>query len=277
MASVELLNLLVIGLYLAGTVLSLGGVLASRKPVRTAGMACAVAGFVLHTLDMGLVTSQPGNSLTEGAFYYSLFAWLLLLIWFLAWWRLKLGFLALTVSPLALLFYISSLRMPSVRVSTPDTLIGLFFGLHIGTLFLSMALLAVSFGASLAFLHLERKIKTKEPLTGFRKDLPSLSTFDRSVHWAVSVGFPLYTLGLLSGFVWARLTWGRIFSWDIKEITSIGVWLLYAYLFHQRIVMGHRGRSTAVLAIWVFAVAVLSMFGINLLSPSHHSFSAVQP
>lgn len=277
MAFAELVTLLVIGLYLAGTILSFAGTFATRKHLRTAGMACAAAGFVLHTLDMGLVTSQPGSSLAAGGFYYSLFAWLLLLVWFLAWWRLKLGFLALTVSPLALLFYISSLRMAPAQVSTPNTLLGLFFGLHIGALFLSLALLAVSFGAGLAFIHLERKIKTKEPLTGFRKDLPSLSTFDRAVHWAVAAGFPLYTLGLAAGFAWARLTWGRVFSWDIKEITSIGIWLLYAYLFQQRMVTGRRGRSTAILAVWIFVIALLTMLGINLLAPSHHSFTAVQP
>ncbi|WP_027367577.1 cytochrome C assembly family protein [Desulfocurvibacter africanus] len=275
MGSVELLKLFVIGLYLAGTILSLSGILVARKSLRSVGMACAVAGFALHTFDMGLVTSQPGNSLTAGAFYYSLFSWLLLLIWFLAWWRLKLGFLALTISPLALLFYISSLRLAPMHVTTPPTLLGLFFGLHIGALFLALALLAVSFGAGLAFLHLERKIKTKEPLTGFRKDLPSLSTFDRAVHWAVAAGFPLYTVGLLSGFFWAKLTWGKVFSWDIKELTSITIWFLYASLFYQRMVTGRQGRRTAILAIWVFALAMLSMLGINLLTPSHHSFTAV--
>ena len=277
MDSVDIVNILVICFYLAGTVLSLGGTLVARKPLRTAGMASAVAGFILHTVDMGLVTSQPGNSLATGSFYHSLFAWLLLLIWFLAWWRLKLGFLSLTVAPLALLFYLSSLRLAPVQVSTPDTLLGLFFGLHIGSLFLSLALLAVSFGAGLAFLRLEHKIKTKEPLTGLRKELPSLSTFDRAVHWAVAVGFPLYTVGVASGFVWARLTWGRVFSWDIKEITAMAVWLLYAYLFYLRMVAGRQGRRTAILAIWVFSIALLSMLGINLFSPSHHSFTAVLP
>ncbi len=275
MGSAELVKFLVLGFYLAGTIITLIGILTTRKSLRSAGMACAVAGFALHTFDMGLVTSQPGSSLTAAAFYYSLFSWLLLLIWLLAWWRLKLGFLALTISPLALLFYVSSLRLAPTHVATPPTLLGLFFGLHIGSLFLALSLLAVSFGAGLAFLHLERKIKTKEPLTGFRKELPSLSTFDRAVHWAVAAGFPLYTLGLLSGFVWAKLTWNQIFSWDIKELTSIGIWFLYASLFYQRMVTGRQGRRTAILAIWVFALAMLSMLGINLLTPSHHSFTAV--
>lgn len=275
MGSAELVKFSVLGLYLAGTIFTLIGILATRKSLRSAGMACAVAGFALHTFDMGLVTSQPGSSLTAGAFYYSLFSWLLLLIWFLAWWRLKLGFLALTISPLALLFYVSSLRLAPTHVTTPPTLLGLFFGLHVGALFLALALLAVSFGAGLAFLHLERKIKTKEPLTGFRKELPSLSTFDRAVHWAVAAGFPLYTLGLISGFIWAKLTWNQVFSWDIKELTSITIWFLYASLFYQRMVTGRQGRRTAILAIWVFALAMLSMFGINLLTPSHHSFTAV--
>jgi ABC-type transport system involved in cytochrome c biogenesis permease subunit len=50
------------------------------------------------------------------------------------------------------------------------------------------------------------------------------------------------------------------------------VWFLYALLFHQRVMLGWRGRKTAVLLIWVFAISVVSLVGINFLAPSHHSF-----
>lgn len=270
----HLYQVAVITAYGAGTVLTLAGVITRRQGLRNAGMACALLGFIVHFLDLGHTTSQPGNSLTEGSFYFSLLAWAFILGWFVAWRVFKLGFLALTVSPLALLFYISSLAAHRLSVVIPKGLTPWFFGLHVGTLFLSLAVLGVAFGAGMTFLHLESKIKTKEKLSGFRLDLPSLATCDRVNYWAVMIGFPLYTLGLASGFVWARATWHKYVTWDPKEIVALGIWFIFAYLFHQRIVLGWRGRKPAIFAMWIFALAIGSMFFINLLLPGHHSFTA---
>lgn len=148
----------------------------------------------------------------------------------------------------------------------------MFFGLHIGTLFLSFGLLAMAFGAGVIFLRLERKIKSKEPLNNFDKDMPALATFDRVNHVAVMAGFPLYTIGMASGFVWARLAWGRLLSADPKEIVSIFVWFVFAWLFHQRLAQGWRGRKAAKAVIWLFAISVFSLIGINVFMPTHHSF-----
>lgn len=268
----ELAHGLVVGCYLLGTILTLVGTLTRRKGYQSAGLWLAAAGLAVHTLDIGMVTSQPGNSLQDGRFYFSLLSWLFVLSWFLVWKLLRIGFLALTAAPLALLCYIASQVGDPLQVSLPKHWALLFFGLHIGALFVSLALLALAFGAGVGFLRLERKIKSKERLEGSWADQPSLSSFDRVNHWAVVLGFPLYTLGLLSGFAWARMTWGHFFSWDPKEIAALGIWLLFAYLFHQRYMMGWLGRKAAMLAIWVFALAVLSMFGINFLVPSHHHF-----
>jgi ABC-type transport system involved in cytochrome c biogenesis permease subunit len=232
-----------------------------------------VAGFAAHTLDMGQVTSQPGNSLLDGTFHLSFFAWVLVGCWFLAWMRLKLGFLALTVSPLALFFYIASLAAGQLKVVMPKVLVMPFFALHIASLFIALALLAVASGAGIAFLWIEGRIKSKERLRGFEADMPSLATFDRANHLAVVAGFPLYTLGLATGFLWARMTWGRVFTWDPKEVAAILLWLAFAYLFHQRVMLGWLGRKPAVLAIWLFFLAVLSMLGVNFFLPTHHGFT----
>jgi ABC-type transport system involved in cytochrome c biogenesis permease subunit len=269
----EAVEALVILLYFAGTALFFAGLLTGRERLKQAGALCAVAGFGCHTLDLVLfLTLHQKSALVAGRFYFSLLAWCVLLVYFLLWWRLKLKFLALTASPLALLLFISSLAAMNLKVLMPKQAAGLFFGLHIGSLFASLGLMTMGFGAAIAFLHLNKRIKSKSPLGRGESELPSLNAFDRVNHWAIVAGFPLYTLGLFSGFLWAHITWSKIFSWDPKEIAALAVWFLYALLFHQRVMLGWRGRKTAVLLIWVFAISVVSLVGINFLAPSHHSF-----
>jgi len=274
MLALNLLFFLVLAGYFAGATFYLLGVVAGKNGLRHAGVWLTVAGFVFHTLDLAVLpASESGPSLLSGEFYFSLLAWSLVLICLLLWRRLRLGMLGVLTAPLALFLFLSSQALTATRIPLPKQLGGLFFGLHIGALFLAISLLAMACGAGLAYLHLERKIKTKEKLTGLAKSLPALSTCDTVNRWAVAAGFPLYTVGLLSGFIWAKLTWGRIFSFDPKEITAIGVWLFFAFLFHQRLFLGWRGRKTARMAIWIFSLTLVSLLVINFFMPTHHSFA----
>ncbi|PKN09487.1 MAG: cytochrome C assembly protein [Deltaproteobacteria bacterium HGW-Deltaproteobacteria-8] len=275
MALPELLPILVIALYFLGTVLFVVGSALRNEFLKNTALGLAALGFALHTLDLAqfLAGAEAARNLTAGRFLFCLLGWGILFIFLLLWWRLKLKFLAVVAMPLALVLYITANATVGVNTKLPPMLSGLFFFLHIGTLFSSMALLAMAFGAGLAFLHLEKRIKAKAGLKQFQKDMPSLDTFDRVNHFVALCGFPLYTLGLASGYVWAWLSARRVFSLDPKEIVALIVLGLYAYLFHQRLAMGWRGRKPAIMAICVFLLTVISMLGINFLVPTtFHGF-----
>lgn len=269
----SLLEIAIVALYFAGAVLFPAGMLKQKPALKRVAALCAAGGLAVHTLEIVLLFSSGGHAtFSQGGLYYSLFGWVLLVAYFAIWWKKRLEFLALGASPVALLLYLSSISIPAAAVvKMPDNLAGLFFTLHIGTLFVSLSLMALAFGAGALFLHMEGKIKSKEKLEGFRKDLPSLNTFDLANKWAVLWGFPLYTVGLFSGFIWGRFTWGKLLTWDPKEIVSICIWLLYAYLFHQRLTLGWRGRKAAKLVMLVFVLSVFSLVAVNFLIPSHHN------
>ncbi len=275
MTFANVLSIVVIVLYLLGAGMIFVGVLNGSTTAKKLSYCLTGAGFFCHTvLLLVSVFAGRGAVLAQSNFYFSLLAWSVILIYFIIWWKLRLQFLGLGAAPLALALYLSSYAATGVRVSLPAYMSGVFFGLHIGALFISISLLTMACAAGIMYLYLERKIKTKEKLEGFTKALPSLSAIDRANHWAVVVGFPLYTLGLVTGFIWAGLTWNKVFSWDPKEVVAVIIWLLFAFLFHQRTMLGWQGRKTAWLAIWVFALTFLSMLGINFLLPTHHSFQA---
>lgn len=271
----DFLPMLIIGFYFLGTVLYVLGSALRNERLKVASLTLAGIGFAFHSLDIvqQLMDADAPGALTSGRFLFCLLGFGILLIFLMLWWRLKLRFLAMVALPLALVFYATANATSGIKASLPPMLSGLFFFMHIGTLFASMALLGMGFGAGIAFIHLEKRIKSKTGLKKFQQDMPSLDTFDRVNHWVIIIGFPLYTLGLASGFVWAWLASKRIFSFDPKEILALVMLGLYAYLFHQRVAYGWRGHKPATMVILVFLLTVLSTFGINFLVPTtFHGF-----
>ena len=274
MDSTNLIEYAVVALYFSGAALFPLGMVYRRPGLKRMASVCAAGGFLLHTLRLVLdFAVNKHMTFSQGGLYFSLLAWVVLGGFLLVWWRKRLDFMALAASPLALLLYLASMAIPASVVTMPKTLSGLFFTLHIGSMFVSLTLLAMAFVSGVLFINIESKIKAKEKLEGFRKDLPSLNTLDLANKWAVVWGFPLYSLGLLAGFVWGRFQWGKLITGDPKEAVTLLIWAVYCYLFHMRMAMGLRGRKSALLAIMVFVFSVVSLVVVNFLTKSHHNFS----
>ncbi len=79
---------------------------------------------------------------------------------------------------------------------------------------------------------------------------------------AVTLGYPLYTLGaLFAGAIWAESAWGSFWSWDPKEVGALIIWLFYSAFLHARYNRGWSGSRTAILSLTGFAMMMLSFFG----------------
>ena len=88
----------------------------------------------------------------------------------------------------------------------------------------------------------------------------------------IGIGFPLLTLGILSGAVWANEAWGSYWNWDPKETWALITWVIFAIYLHIRITKGWNGTKPALVALLGFFVVWMCYLGVNLLGKGLHSY-----
>lgn len=267
-------NILSVAIVLAYSLGTLGiflGALSMRPRLTVPANWVTLAGFVLHTLTVihVLAAAVFSKSLVEldFGFYLQILAWCLLFLYLCAWRWLRLPFLALTAAPFALILFVLSFRAAHIQPVFPREWNLLFVGLHVVSLFLSIGLLALASGAGLLFIHLEGKVRNAAPGGKAERELPALGTYDMVNRMAVTAGFPLYTLGIMAGFIWVPILQGVR---QPKVALPLAVWFLYAFFFYQRLGRGLRGRKAAVMALWIFLFSIVSL-GLDHFS-NYHSF-----
>ena len=102
--------------------------------------------------------------------------------------------------------------------------------------------------------------------------LSLIDTLDNISYRIIGLGFPLLTIGIISGGVWANEAWGSYWSWDPKETWAFITWLVFAAYLHSRITKGWQGKKPAILAASGFVVVWVCYLGVNLLGKGLHSY-----
>ena len=114
------------------------------------------------------------------------------------------------------------------------------------------------------------RMNPAEPLSPQRLSLAD--TLDNISYRVIGLGFPLLTIGIIAGAVWANEAWGSYWSWDPKETWALITWLVFAAYLHARLTRGWQGRRPAVLAATGFVVIWICYLGVNLLGKGLHSY-----
>jgi len=105
--------------------------------------------------------------------------------------------------------------------------------------------------------------------------LPPLKNIDGLLYRTVGVAFPLLSLLLITGAVWANESWGRYWGWDSKEVGALVAWMAYAGFLHTRIAHGWHGRKSAYFALLGFAFVIFTWLGVSFIIPGLHSYAGV--
>lgn len=131
--------------------------------------------------------------------------------------------------------------------------------IHVAIAIMGYSAFATAAGAGLTFLakhHLKGRVAAS---------LPSEAAIEEFMFRAVAVGFPLQTLLLITGAIWAQEAWTKAWSWDPKETWALITWLTYAAYLHVRVQRGVRGITMAWLSLIGFAIVLFTFMGVNYL------------
>jgi cytochrome c-type biogenesis protein CcsB len=131
--------------------------------------------------------------------------------------------------------------------------------IHVSFAILAYSSFATAAGAGLAFLakhYLKNTVASS---------LPSEAAIEEFMFRAVAVGFPLQTMLLITGAIWAQEAWTKPWSWDPKETWALVTWLTYAAYLHVRVQRGVRGVTMAWLSLIGFGVVLFTFMGVNYL------------
>nr|BBI37319.1 Cytochrome c biogenesis protein CcsA [Palmaria palmata] len=102
-----------------------------------------------------------------------------------------------------------------------------------------------------------------------------LESLDNLSYRIIGLGFPMLTIGIISGAVWANEAWGSYWSWDPKETWALITWLIFASYLHSRLTQSWQGKKPAIIASVGFFIVWICYLGVNFLGQGLHSYGWV--
>lgn len=243
----------------------------NQKPIwQKTSLYVISTAIVLHFISMVIYTITirqiPIQNLSQSL---SVAAFFLGCMFLFFQYKFDLRILGVFVSILLSATMLVVLILPDAPIEKNSVLKGFWLYSHIILVFAGEAALALACGTGILYLLQEKGIKAKKPGFFFKR-LPSVDLLDSVGYTCLSTGFALLTIGLITGFIYAKAIWGRFWGWDPKEIFSVGTWIIYAALLHLRLYSGWRGRKSAIMTIIGFLIIIFTFLGVNILLGGHH-------
>jgi cytochrome c-type biogenesis protein CcsB len=260
-------------LYLFGTLAYLAYIIFLKEPLFKLAATVVIIGFASHTLVLITRYAEAGYTPVTNLYEsLSFFAWMIIGILLIANLKYEVKVLGAFLTPIALVLMFFAFALPKEILPLAPVLKSFWHPFHVIFAFLGNAIFALAFCSGVMYLIQEKRLKSKK-IGAITKRLPPLKVLDDLNYQSLKFGFPLLTLGIITGAVWANYAWGRYWNWDPKETWSLITWLLYAALLHQRLTVGWRGRKAAIMAIIGFLAVLFTFLGVNLLLSGLHTYS----
>ena len=230
------------------------GVALYRKNYSSVAMVLSLAAlFVLggFIVAFGITLGRPPmRTMGETRLWYSFFMLLAGTITYARWrYRWVLSFSTIMAS----VFMIINILRPEIHDATlMPALQSVWFVPHVAVYMFSYSLLGC---ATLLAVY---QFFTRNDL---------YEAIDRLIY----AGVAFFTIGMLTGALWAKEAWGEFWSWDAKESWAAVTWMLYMRSIHLRLMGKTDKRLNGVVLIVAFLALQMCWYGVNYLPSATES------
>ena len=261
------LQYLTAGLYLLASLTAGAGFTLARPAMLRAAVAVLAAGALTHGAMFALLHSaDPTPPLTHLPSALSFMAWVGTVGFLLLAWRARLAGLVALVAPMSCLGVAAAVfSTPAATTLSGDADAGSLPHAHVLLASAGLALLGLAGLAGLSFLVEHRRLKRKRPIASSAA-WPSLEALDRAGAFAVAAGFPLLTLGVVTGSLWSRATTGAYLSGNPHETFCLIAWAVYGVLAAVRFGARQPAVRCALTSIAGFAFLGIAVLGVELFA-----------
>jgi ABC-type uncharacterized transport system permease subunit len=235
--------------YTLAAALFLGNLLAPRPAAAQLGRAVLGLGALVQLGDIGARCVARQNPVSSTPEAVALVAFLVAVGYLGASFRYRLTAAGAFAVPAALILLVLARVVPA-EPGAPR--MGALGRTHVFLATLGVAVFALAAILALLYLVQERRLKRKHFET--TRDEAPLALLDRLALRCVSLGFPIFTVALVTGAVWiARL--GGLDTVEARRpeyLFAVAAWLAFGVLLLARVGAGWQGRRAAWLTLGGF-------------------------
>jgi ABC-type uncharacterized transport system permease subunit len=254
--SVNILFALTAAVYTAASALFLRVLVRGKGDVGKLGPRLIALGAALHAAYICEASLLLKVCPVEGIhFPMSVASMLMCVAYVAARKRLRVEVAGAFIAPLALTSLMAS-RFVGGGAEPNEGIKSFILPFHVTLNLFGIALFGLAFSAAALYLVQERLVKQKR-IDGMSRRLPPLDALDRAEHRFLLAGFPLLTIGIITGTVWAKRVEMGGTSEILRAVFGYVTWLVIAGVLFLRAAAGWRGRRAAYGTIAGFGFAVL--------------------
>ena len=178
------------------------------------------------------------------------------------------GFVLLALGIVTVNYYVDVVPLPPALQS---------YWLVIHVFVASLAAAFFALGAGLSIYQLMRSGVDRKGggVPRLMASLPGADALESLAYRLYVIGFVLWTFTLIAGAIWAERAWGRYWGWDVKEVWTFIIWVIFAGYVHARATRGWRGDRSAWLGLIGFGALIFNYAIVNVFFTGLHSYSGL--
>ncbi len=173
---------------------------------------------------------------------------------------------------MAWLYLVAALRLSPVIEPLQPSLVSYWRAIHVPIIMLSYSLLFLSAIGAVLYLWVHYTTPKTDVVTTPSATEAKLVVYDIWTFHCVQWAFPLLTVGIALGAIWANEAWGTYWNWDPKEAMALATLLVFGAYWHLRLQENASKMGLQWLIIIGFVVLLITYFGINLMGVGLHSY-----